>query len=304
MPIRKDLRKKPHSYRRAMHYRLIKYNKACGVISTARPLTNHTKGTRAMAESSLGHNPLLRCPIENCGRAFVHRAGLASHLRWHERGPREKRSRPWSHEDLLPEYRRRLRRFLNSTEERWNRYSKSLPPLPIETEQLVKNAFFAGTDGCQTIGRMQAQIMYPAIGICEDCQKVAASQRHHIDENTMNNDRANLKFLCKSCHMRRHEVRRTRRPPRACANCGRMETHLARNKCGRCKAYYYRHGIDRPQGDAIPRRIPPTHCVNGHEFNEENTYIRVRDGRPSFMCKECMRTRARTKRRDAHSQGS
>ena len=35
--------------------------------------------------------------------------------------------------------------------------------------------------------------------------------------------------------------------------------------------------------------IIKTHCIRGHEFTEENTYLRFRKGKPNRKCRECIR---------------
>lgn len=39
-----------------------------------------------------------------------------------------------------------------------------------------------------------------------------------------------------------------------------------------------------------------THCVNGHEFTEENTQVFVREGRQRRRCRACCRDKARVRR--------
>jgi hypothetical protein len=45
--------------------------------------------------------------------------------------------------------------------------------------------------------------------------------------------------------------------------------------------------------DAKGRRVTgnslKTHCVHGHEFTTENTYIQIRGGRTHRLCRECRR---------------
>ena len=36
-----------------------------------------------------------------------------------------------------------------------------------------------------------------------------------------------------------------------------------------------------------------THCIHGHEFTEENTYVVTQNGRPGRQCKTCRRRRTR-----------
>ena len=40
-----------------------------------------------------------------------------------------------------------------------------------------------------------------------------------------------------------------------------------------------------------------THCIRGHEFNDENTYIEWRGNRVSRMCKTCAKSRAHARYR-------
>lgn len=39
---------------------------------------------------------------------------------------------------------------------------------------------------------------------CEECGSEEKICRHHIDENTLNNNRKNIQFLCRSCHTKLH----------------------------------------------------------------------------------------------------
>jgi len=41
-------------------------------------------------------------------------------------------------------------------------------------------------------------------------------------------------------------------------------------------------------------RTKPTHCVNGHEFNEENTYVWPKTGK--WVCRACVRERMQRRR--------
>src|SRR5213596_795658 len=48
----------------------------------------------------------------------------------------------------------------------------------------------------------RTQRMYPLDGVpCERCGE-PATDRHHIDDDPINNDRSNIEFLCHSCHSR------------------------------------------------------------------------------------------------------
>jgi hypothetical protein len=57
----------------------------------------------------------------------------------------------------------------------------------------------------QQIGRRICQKLYPILGVCEHplCLDMA-TDRHHIDENTFNNERSNIAFLCRRHHALAH----------------------------------------------------------------------------------------------------
>lgn len=65
-------------------------------------------------------------------------------------------------------------------------------------------------------GRYRARSLGPK-GSCADCGATQNIDRHHIDQNPLNNSRTNLVDLCRRCHLLRH------RQPRLCdvPNCGR-----------------------------------------------------------------------------------
>ena len=50
-------------------------------------------------------------------------------------------------------------------------------------------------------GRARALRAYPSPSNCERCGKSGRLDRHHKDENTANNLRENIEFLCRKCHM-------------------------------------------------------------------------------------------------------
>ena len=57
------------------------------------------------------------------------------------------------------------------------------------------------------------------------------------------------------------------------------------------------------RGDTLTaRKAAQTHCVHGHEFTPENTYVKANGCR---LCKACARDRVREiKRRQRHSRSS
>lgn len=66
------------------------------------------------------------------------------------------------------------------------------------------NHQWKGDEASAQAGRMRAWKMYRDIPPCEDCAATENVQRHHIDRNTLNNERSNIEFLCQSCHTKRH----------------------------------------------------------------------------------------------------
>ena len=62
---------------------------------------------------------------------------------------------------------------------------------------------FKGDRGAVETGRSRARRMMPVLGDCERCGAPAVD-RHHKDENTLNNSLDNLEQLCRRCHKRHH----------------------------------------------------------------------------------------------------
>ncbi len=50
-------------------------------------------------------------------------------------------------------------------------------------------------------GRRIARELHPLPDLCELCDSTA-TDRHHKDQNTDNNEQSNIQFLCHSCHIR------------------------------------------------------------------------------------------------------
>lgn len=50
-------------------------------------------------------------------------------------------------------------------------------------------------------GRDRARSQYKKLGTCEHCKAAPAVDRHHVDDNPLNNERLNVQFLCRRCHM-------------------------------------------------------------------------------------------------------
>lgn len=63
-----------------------------------------------------------------------------------------------------------------------------------------KNGNWKGDNCTLQNGRMRAEHWYK-IGKCEICGREAID-RHHKDDNQLNNNPENIQPLCRSCHMR------------------------------------------------------------------------------------------------------
>lgn len=50
-------------------------------------------------------------------------------------------------------------------------------------------------------GWWRAEQWFP-MGMCEECKTKPAKDRHHKDNNPLNNDPANVMRLCRRCHMK------------------------------------------------------------------------------------------------------
>ena len=108
-------------------------------------------------------------------------------------------------------------------------------------------------------GHKQALKLFPHIGPCVECGDEKA-ERHHIDDNPLNNDPANIKALCRRCHTLEHGKTFT---PEVTAM-----------------------GL----AASAAKRRALTHCPQGHEYAGENLYT-TPDGRR--VCKECNRAAKR-----------
>jgi hypothetical protein len=94
-----------------------------------------------------------------------------------------------------------------------------------QTPEHIRKRFLNGSpnrkgDNATTkAGRTRALRMFPVLPDgCETCGAGKRLDRHHKDGNTLNNNRDNIAFLCRKCHMaadgrldRMKEVRRARR---------------------------------------------------------------------------------------------
>jgi len=66
----------------------------------------------------------------------------------------------------------------------------------------MDNCHWKGDSAVTRSGRSRAERLFIQIKPCEDCGKTGVRiDRHHKDNNTLNNDPLNIKFLCRKCHM-------------------------------------------------------------------------------------------------------
>jgi len=108
-------------------------------------------------------------------------------------------------------------------------------------------------------GHKRALKLFPHIGPCVECGNEKA-ERHHIDDNPLNNVPTNIKALCRRCHTLEH---------------GKT----------------FKPGVpDIGRAIAIAKQKAKTHCPAGHPYEGENLYI-TPDGRR--VCKECNRAAKR-----------
>ena len=108
-------------------------------------------------------------------------------------------------------------------------------------------------------GHKRALKLFPNIGPCAECGG-QSTERHHIDDNPLNNVQSNIKALCRRCHTLEHG--KTFSPE---------VTAL---------------GIR----SAAEKRRAISHCPAGHEYAGDNLYV-TPTGRRS--CKECNRAAKR-----------
>lgn len=102
-------------------------------------------------------------------------------------------------------------------------------------------------------GHKKCLSLYPEIGPCFKCG-YNKSERHHIDDNPLNNSEENIMPLCRRCHTKEH---------------GKRPSHQV---------------IEMGIKAAAEKRKSITHCRQGHLYGGENLYV-TPDGRR--VCKEC-----------------
>lgn len=102
--------------------------------------------------------------------------------------------------------------------------------------------------------RIRAQKLFKNLNLCEHCQISKAVDRHHIDGNTGNNNRSNIMFLCRSCHMKIdgrmtqfvNSKRNSEKPIETCLYCGKPARPARKGRCHACNERFRRNGFDTP----------------------------------------------------------
>ena len=102
-------------------------------------------------------------------------------------------------------------------------------------------------------GHKQALKLFPHIGPCAECGNPQA-ERHHVDDNPLNNDPINIKALCRRCHTIEHG--KTFSPE---------VTAMGR-------------------AAANAKQRAKTHCPSGHPYEGINLYV---DPTGRRHCREC-----------------
>jgi hypothetical protein len=119
-------------------------------------------------------------------------------------------------------------------------------------------------------GRETARRLYPdPLGPCEDCGSAPATHRHHVNGDTHDNRRANLRFLCPRCHM---------------TGDGRLASFT---ETGR-----------RSLAAIAAARRARTHCRAGHEYTPVNTALRADGVRLCLTCRREIKARSYRRLRD------
>jgi hypothetical protein len=126
----------------------------------------------------------------------------------------------------------------------------SLHPEPLRGEQ---NPSWKGDAARRDTKRARAQRAYALTG-CERCG-APATDRHHRDGDTGNNEPENVALLCRRCHMAldgrlaefvSHSMsQRGPQPPKPCSNCTRPSKPLRGGRCHACDEYLRRRGVER-----------------------------------------------------------
>jgi 5-methylcytosine-specific restriction endonuclease McrA len=102
-------------------------------------------------------------------------------------------------------------------------------------------------------GHNIARRLYPTLGDCQDCGK-PATDRHHIDGDTFNNERENIAMLCRRCHqavdgrldaLRAMAVSQRKLLPCLVCQVEKLGGERVYGRCRTCYMYFRRNGFDR-----------------------------------------------------------
>ena len=76
------------------------------------------------------------------------------------------------------------------------------------TKMLGNKYAFIGDKAKKGTGQMRAYVKFKGVTTCNRCKITPKSSfqmiRHHRDENTLNNKKSNIEFLCRRCHINHH----------------------------------------------------------------------------------------------------
>jgi hypothetical protein len=141
----------------------------------------------------------------------------------------------------------------------WNLKSENRTFDPVSSEA---HYAWKGRQVKPASGRQRARYRYKKLGKCEVCQKSPAIERHHKDADTTNNDRSNIQFVCRRCHMaldgrlavfaenQKLLAVSSAKPAKPCDNCGRPAKPRRKGRCYACDMFFRRHQREWTEADA------------------------------------------------------
>src|SRR3990172_3190449 len=90
-------------------------------------------------------------------------------------------------------------------------------------------------------GNARARRWYK-MSACKICSS-PGRDRHHADQNTLNNNPDNIIILCRSCHKKIHLA-----PKKTlnCVICGNQQGPFRKKRCEKCDSYFRYHQKERP----------------------------------------------------------
>lgn len=136
----------------------------------------------------------------------------------------------------------------------------------LEKKRGSEHGNWKGDSAGKDAGRARARSVFKNIGPCVVCGS-SATERHHVDENPLNNDPSNIEILCHKCHMGRHKK------THCCSGHLLSEDNVymdhGKRYCRECRRLRSRNRIR-------DRRRPPrdkTKCRRGHPLSGDNLYL-------------------------------